>query len=106
VVPARRGMWSSSDRTPFGQGQPYSMSQLTRVLRDNLFTPTTTARALYLPPIGSPTLLRGAAAWERVGRRWFSRFAGVLLVEASKEIYAAAPLRRLKRRRTILLPAT
>ena len=87
VVPARRGMWSSSDRTPFDQGQPYSMS-------------------LYLPPIGSPTLLRGAAAWERVGRRWFSRFAGVLLVEASKEIYAAAPLRRLKRRRTILLPAS
>jgi len=106
VVPARRGMWSSSDRTPFGQGQPYSMSQLTRVLRDNLFTPTTTARALYLPPIGSPPLLSGAAAWARVGRRWFSRFAGVLLVEASKEIYAAAPLRRLKRRRTILLPAS
>jgi SAM-dependent methyltransferase len=106
VVPARRGMWSSSDRTPFGQGQPYSMSQLTRLLRDNLFTPTLTARALYLPPIGSPTLLRAGAAWERLGRRWFPRFAGVLLAEAGKEIYAAAPLRRLRRRRAILLPAS
>jgi SAM-dependent methyltransferase len=106
VVPARRGMWSSSDRTPFGQGQPYSMSQLTRVLRDNLFTPTSTARALYLPPLGSPTLLRAAPALERLGRRWFARLAGVLIAEAGKEIYAAAPLRRLKRRKAILLPAT
>jgi hypothetical protein len=106
VVPARRGMWSRSDRTPFGQGQPYSMSQLTRLLRDNLFTPTATGRALYLPPIGSATLLRAAPAWERLGRRWFPRFAGVLLAEASKEIYAAAPLRRLRRRRAILLPAS
>jgi SAM-dependent methyltransferase len=106
VVPARRGMWSRSDRTPFGQGQPYSMSQLTRLLRDNLFTPTATGRALYLPPVGSPTLLRAGPAWERLGRRWFPRFAGVLLVEAGKEIYAAAPLRRLRRRRAILLPAS
>ena len=51
-------------------------------------------------------LLRSAPAWERIGRRWFPRFAGALLVEASKEIYAAAPLRRLKRRRAILLPAS
>ena len=106
VAPARRGLWSRSDRTPFGQGQPFSLSQLTRLLRDSLFTPTATARALYLPPIASPMLLRSAPAWERIGRRWFPRFAGALLVEASKEIYAAAPLRRLKRRRAILLPAS
>jgi SAM-dependent methyltransferase len=106
VAPARRGLWSRSDRTPFGQGQPFSLSQLTRLLRDSLFTPTATARALYLPPIASPTLLRSAPAWERIGRRWFPRFAGVLLIEAGKEIYAAAPLRRLKRRRAVLLPAS
>jgi SAM-dependent methyltransferase len=106
IAPARRGLWSRSDRTPFGQGQPFSLSQLTRLLRDSLFTPTATARALYLPPIASPTLLRWASTWERIGRRWCPRFAGVLLIEASKEIYAAAPLRRLKRKRVVLLPAS
>ncbi len=106
VVPARRGLWSSSDRTPFGQGQPFSIAQLTRLLRDNMFTPTVTARALYLLPLQSITLLRMAPAWERMARRWFPRFAGALLAEAGKEIYAAAPARRLKRRRTLLLPAT
>ncbi len=106
VVPARRGLWSSSDRTPFGQGQPYSLSQLNRLLRDNLFTPTTTTRSLYLLPLQSTTLLRMAPAWERIARRWFPRFAGALLAEAGKEIYAAAPARRLRRRRTLLLPAS
>jgi len=104
VAPARRGLWARSDRTPFGQGQPYSMSQMTRLLRESLFAPTTIARALYLPPVASPALLSWAPTWERIGRRWFPRFAGALLIEAGKEIYAAAPQSRLRRRRAILLP--
>jgi hypothetical protein len=80
------------------------MSQLTRLLRDSLFTPFGTARALYLPPIASPTLVGWGPAWERLGRRWFPRFAGALLIEAGKEIYAAAPQSRLRRRRVVLLP--
>ncbi len=105
VAPARRGLWSRSERTPFGQGQPYSKSQLTRLLRDCLFTPMASARALYIPPLASPTLLGWSRSWERLGRRWFPRFAGAILVEAGKEIYAAAPQTRLRRRRPILLPA-
>jgi hypothetical protein len=81
------------------------MSQLTRLLRDSLFTPLVTVRALYLPPIASPALMSWGPAWERMGRRWFPRFAGVLMIEAGKEIYAAAPQSRLRRRHTVLLPA-
>jgi SAM-dependent methyltransferase len=106
VAPARRGLWARSDRTPFGQGQPYSASQLTHLLRDSLFTPMGTSRALYLPPIASPTLLRWAPSWERLGRRWFPRFAGALLIEAGKEIYAAALQSRVRRRRPALLPVS
>jgi SAM-dependent methyltransferase len=105
VAPARRGLWSRSERTPFGQGQPYSMAQLTRLLRDCLFTPLSAQRALYLPPVPSPTLIGWGPAWERLGRRWFPRFAGTLLIEAGKEIYAAAPQSRLRRRQPVLLPA-
>jgi len=106
VAPARRGLWARSDRTPFGQGQPYSAFQLTHLLRDCLFTPMGTSRALYLPPIASPTLLRWAPSWERLGRRWFPRFAGALLIEAGKEIYAAALQSRVRRRRATLLPVS
>ena len=74
------------------------------LLRDSLFTPFGTARALYLPPIASPTLVGWGPAWERLGRRWLPRFAGALLIEAGKEIYAAAPQSRLRRRRVVLLP--
>jgi len=105
VAPARRGMWARSERTPFGQGEPYSMSQLTRLLRDSLFTPMATARALYLPPIASATLVGWGQTYERLGRRFFPRFAGVVMIEAGKEIYAAAPQSRQRRRRTVLLPA-
>ena len=45
-------------------------------------------------------ILRSAAAWERIGERWFTAFAGVSIVEATKQIYAkpvaaaAPPARR------------
>lgn len=32
VVPSRRGMWARADRTPFGQGSPYSKGQLRELL--------------------------------------------------------------------------
>ncbi len=96
VVPNRRGIWARSDRTPFGNGHPYSQSQLSRLLRDNGFTPTRSERALYIPPGGSKTLMRAAPAWERLGARWFPTFSGVLLMEAGKQLYTARekPARR------------
>jgi len=103
VVPNRRGIWARTDRTPFGQGRPYSPSQLSRLLRDNLFTPIQTSGALFMPPFRAGALLGSAPAWERIGRRWFPTFAGVILCEASKQIYAA-PAARKRRRRAVVLP--
>lgn len=105
AVPNRRGIWARSDRTPFGWGHPYSPVQLSRLLRDNLFTPTRTVRALFVPPTRSNTLLRSAAAWERIGGRFFPTFAGVILVEAGKQLYAAstAAEQRVRLRRPVVV---
>ncbi|HET6518425.1 MAG TPA: methyltransferase domain-containing protein [Geminicoccaceae bacterium] len=98
VVPNRRGLWSLSDSTPFGHGRPYSPYQLERDLNGSLFTPRQQGRALYVPPVSSGLVLRTAVAWERLGLRLGLPFAGVLLIEAEKQIYAAA-LREAERRR-------
>jgi SAM-dependent methyltransferase len=98
VVPNRRGLWGLSDSTPFGHGRPYSPYQLERDLNGSLFTPRQQGRALYVPPVSSGLVLRTAVAWERLGLRLGLPFAGVLLIEAEKQIYAAA-LREAERRR-------
>lgn len=105
VVPNRRGIWARIDRTPFGQGHPYTPGQLSRLLREEGFTPERTAAALFVPPNGSRVMLRSAAALEKLGQRWFDTFAGVSMVEATKQIHAPAPQqRRVLRPRPVYIP--
>ncbi len=93
VTPNRRGPWARADRTPFGHGRPFSRSQLTQLMRDAQFTPTQWRRTLYMPPFGFGFLMRSASAWENVGQRIWPRFSGLLMLEASKQIYALTPER-------------
>ena len=88
IVPNRTGVWARTDRTPFGQGRPYSSGQLDQNLREAMFTPLSWSSALYLPPVSQGLVLRSAAAIERIGSRGFGRFAGVIIVEATKELVA------------------
>ena len=106
VAPNRRGIWATLDNTPFGQGRPYTPGQLNRLLRDNMFNPLQTAHALFVPPVRSRMILRSAMAWEEIGGRWFTTFAGVLLVEAAKQIYGGSAVRDLteKERRYVAAP--
>ena len=104
VAPNRRGIWARLERTPFGNGRPYTMGQLNRLLRDNMFTPVDTGSALYLPPTTSRMALRFAPAIEELGRRWFETFAGVVMVEAAKQIYGGSALRDAKVKRRGYLP--
>jgi SAM-dependent methyltransferase len=106
VVPNRRGIWARLDRTPFGSGRPYTMSQLQHLLREELFTPIGSDTALFVPPSRDRMVLRSAPAWERLGKRWFPTFAGVVLVEAAKQIYAKPAATRVPRRRLVYAPAT
>lgn len=90
IVPNRRGLWARFDRTPFGHGRPYSQSQLERLLTDALLTPIDWSAALHLPPFDNKLALKSAMTLERLGARLTPAFAGVLLVEARKEL--ASPL--------------
>jgi SAM-dependent methyltransferase len=102
VVPNRRGPWARMDTTPFGHGRPYSRSQITQLLRETWFTPVSWSEALYVPPIERGWFLRSAVAWERAGATISAPFAGVHIVEATKQVYRAVPARREKRQ---LVPA-
>jgi SAM-dependent methyltransferase len=102
VIPNRRGLWARMDTTPFGHGRPYSRTQITALLRDAWFTPIGWDEALYTPPIPRGWFLRSARAWERTGATLSAPFAGVYIVEATKQIYRAVPARREKR---VLVPA-
>lgn len=102
VVPNRSGLWARFERTPFGHGRPYSPRQLSHLLRDSMFTPLTTDRALYMPPFRTALLVRSAPAWERAGAALWGSFAGVVVMEAVKQIYAATPATQGKRRRAYL----
>ncbi|NEY90710.1 class I SAM-dependent methyltransferase [Tabrizicola oligotrophica] len=88
IVPNRAGLWSRRDATPFGFGRPYSASQLEAQLKRHGFTPERNLTVLHAPPSQAPFWLRTAQVWERVGRGlpWLS--GGVLMVEASKQVYA------------------
>jgi SAM-dependent methyltransferase len=100
IAPNRRGLWSRIERSPFAHGRPYSMGQLDRLLRDMLFAPVVKTTALFFPPLWWPLFTSWTLGIERVGRRVFPTFAGVNIVEATKQIYApppkAAAVQRLK----------
>lgn len=98
VAPSRSGLWARSESTPFGQGQPYSRSQLRDLLRETLFSPTQWSEALYMPPIGRRLFLRSAPTFERVGAQLALPGAGVLVVEAEKQLYRPVLRRALARR--------
>lgn len=87
VVPNRLGLWARLEHTPFGHGHPFTPPQLTALLTENLFTPVSVGGCLYVPPVRSPFLLRSAGAFEKFGTRGLG-IGGVLIAEASKQMYA------------------
>ena len=98
VVPNRRGIWAMSDATPFGAGQPFSPSQLKDILRDNNFLPEGVSRALYLPPWQGPLWQKLGGFTERWGAAIAPTMGGVLLAEASKQLYAPVNPARVRQK--------
>jgi SAM-dependent methyltransferase len=108
VAPNRRGLWARMDTTPFGHGQPYSRSQLKSLMRQTWFSPEGWAETLYVPPLRNRFLLQTAQAWEQIGIGFSLPFAGLHIVEATKQLYrpgAVRAVRRASRSVPVFLPA-
>lgn len=98
IAPNRRGLWARVDSTPFGFGQPYSRGQISRLLRETLFSPERSEEILYVPPSTHRSMLRLARLFESVGGRLGLPGAGLHVVEASKQLYRPVLLRKTLRR--------
>jgi SAM-dependent methyltransferase len=105
VVPNRHGVWAHVEGTPFGHGHPYTPGQLTRLLQRQSFRVDRRDGALFVPPVRLRLVLRTAGLWEVAGRALCPRFAGLTLLEAEKDVFAAVPAGAVAVRRRILAPA-
>ncbi len=106
IAPSRRGVWARADGTPFGHGQPFSKGQLRDLVREALFSPIFWGEALYAPPFRRRFFVNSAPAIERLGSAIGLPFAGVHIVEATKQVYRPVSVRRLARRPLVTLEPT
>lgn len=104
----RAGLWSRATQTPFGQGRPWTRSQLSNLLSGGLFQVTASSSALYMPPLAHGLVTSAAEGWEAIGRMLTPGFGGVVLIEAVKRLYAppaGGAVAPLTERRRIARPA-
>lgn len=97
LVPNRAGLWSRSDRTPFGFGRPYTLSQVETQLRRHHFAIERHVSALYQLPSTRRFWLKSGPLMERMGQRMPTILAGgVLVIEVSKRVHnrRGTPVRR------------
>ncbi|WP_018699076.1 class I SAM-dependent methyltransferase [Amorphus coralli] len=97
VVANRTGLWSRIETTPFGVGQPFSRSQITRQMEELSFATGRVENALFVPPSTTRSVLGSARGWERMGGRFWPKLAGVVLIEAEKRM--AQPIVSGRKRR-------
>ena len=88
IVPHRRGFWARSDKTPFGQGRPFSRRQIRRQLDQAGFEVAELKPSLFIPAfgLGLPNGVRHKV--NRLGRYIWPMFGGVLIIRAIKKLYS------------------
>ncbi len=105
AVTARHGLWADAEGSPFGHGRPFSRRQLEELVGETDLQPVGWTRALYAPPMAWAA--RWAEGFEQAGARLWPPFAGLILMEATKQIFALRPkgLRARVPAQAILRPA-
>ena len=92
IVPNRLGFWTRVDWSPFGQGSSFTLGQVHRYLREALFIPERSAPLLFAWPWRARLALRLAPFLEKYMPFLVPSFAGLHMVEASKQVYAGLAL--------------
>ena len=69
-----------------------------------MFTTDQTTRALFVPPYPWRIILRSGYTLEDIGSKWLRHLGGVLIVEATKLIYAPSKIKPIVNRERRLLP--
>ena len=87
IVPHRRSLWARADKTPFGQGTPFSRRQLKLILEQAGFDHIQIKHSLFMPPFGTrlPVVMRQRL--HLIGRIGWAMFGGVLIAVAKKRLY-------------------
>lgn len=107
MVPNRAGAWARRDTTILAQGHPYSAGQLEKLFTRNHFKTTQSEFALFFPPVNWRPLLRFYETFEKIGRRWRAPVGGVIVAQASKDVFGMKVVGSKKRqsRRLVQVPA-
>ena len=106
IVPNRRALWSRAESTPFGQGFPFTFSQLLRLLRHHHFIPLRQTATLYFPPIQRRLVLKTAPLWQWIGKHFAGPFGGILIVEAEKEMFAFSKInKKINKKKLLPIPS-
>lgn len=105
IVPYRSGPWARADHTPFGLGRPYSRFQLGEMMTSAMFEVCQSRRFLFTPPSNRRFVLGATRGWERIGASVWPRFAGMLAVEAEKQMVRGIPAKPALRTIRVFAPA-
>lgn len=109
IVSNRNGLWSRTDRSPFGNGRPFSSKQAVTLLEMAGFICEDIHPAIYLFPAKNRTLLRASRWFQRIGNYLMIFPAGVHIVVAQKQLYSpitpskgsGAPVTQSIKRKTV-----
>ena len=104
MVPHRRGFWLRTETTPFGHGTPFSKGQIFRLLKNTGLNPEKCTRSLFLPPFAYKLPEALSNQIEIVGEHLLQLLGGVLIVEATKMVYAEPKKNRAKTKARLFAP--
>lgn len=94
ITPNRRSIWAHNDKTPLGCGQPYTLTQLEKMLHRENFIVTSVKRSLYQLPFNGVYGKIISFIFEKLAKRILQKFSGLVGVLAIKQIYSGERIKR------------